>query len=138
MQALHFRKYSTASDVWSFGCVMYEIWSLGHKPFESYSNIQVLISPYRLSTIIYTLPSNECIMQWMLCCLYQAMQMIGSGYISPPPTSWMSKTTLLPHDQMLVGTFALKFNHKEVSGYPLGNRYPGYPMDSQNGKECIP
>jgi serine/threonine protein kinase len=30
--------YSTASDVWSFGCVMYEIWSLGHKPFDTYSN----------------------------------------------------------------------------------------------------
>lgn len=41
-QALNFRKYSTASDVWSFGCVMYEIWSLGHKPFEGFSNIQVL------------------------------------------------------------------------------------------------
>ena len=39
--ALHFRKYSTASDVWSFGCVMYEIWSLGHKPFEDCSNLQV-------------------------------------------------------------------------------------------------
>ena len=39
--ALHYRKYSTASDVWSFGCVMYEIWSLGHKPFEDYSNMEV-------------------------------------------------------------------------------------------------
>ena len=39
--ALHYKKYSTASDVWSFGCVMYEIWSLGHKPFEGYTNIQV-------------------------------------------------------------------------------------------------
>ena len=39
--ALHYKKYSTASDVWSFGCVMYEIWSIGHKPFEGYSNIQV-------------------------------------------------------------------------------------------------
>ena len=39
--ALHYRKYSTASDVWSFGCVMYEIWSLGHKPFEAHSNIEV-------------------------------------------------------------------------------------------------
>ena len=38
VQALHYRKYSTTSDVWSFGCVLYEIWSLGCKPFEQHSN----------------------------------------------------------------------------------------------------
>ena len=41
LQALHYKKYSTASDVWSFGCLMYEIWSLGHKPFEKNSNGEV-------------------------------------------------------------------------------------------------
>ena len=53
--ALHYKKYSTASDVWSFGCVMYEIWSLGHKPFEGYTNIQVSLSQmiYRVADMVY-------------------------------------------------------------------------------------
>ena len=37
-QAIGYKKYSTASDVWSFGVVMYEIWSVGHKPFETVAN----------------------------------------------------------------------------------------------------
>jgi serine/threonine-protein kinase RIO1 len=41
-EALNYRKYSTASDVWSYGCLMYEIWSVGHKPFEKFSNIDTL------------------------------------------------------------------------------------------------
>ena len=29
-----FQRYTTASDVWSYGMVLFEIWSLGKKPFE--------------------------------------------------------------------------------------------------------
>ena len=37
IQALHYKKYSTASDVWSYGALMYEIWSVGHKPYENFT-----------------------------------------------------------------------------------------------------
>ena len=34
-------KFSTASDVWSYGVVLYEIWSLASKPYGSLINEQV-------------------------------------------------------------------------------------------------
>ena len=40
-KALVYQEYSSASDVWSFGIVMYEMWCLASKPYTSYTNSEV-------------------------------------------------------------------------------------------------
>lgn len=42
-EAIYFKKYSTASDIWSYGCLLFEIWSVGRKPFDEVANTEVKI-----------------------------------------------------------------------------------------------
>ncbi|KAG7461756.1 hypothetical protein MATL_G00194450 [Megalops atlanticus] len=63
-EVLHFNKYSSKSDVWSFGVLMWEIFTEGRMPFENKSNAEVveeitqghrLYRPHKASLTIYQL-----------------------------------------------------------------------------------
>ena len=40
-EALHHNEYTSASDVWGYGCLLYEMWSLGKMPYEECTDAEV-------------------------------------------------------------------------------------------------
>uniref|UniRef100_A0A4W4EEQ5 Tyrosine-protein kinase n=1 Tax=Electrophorus electricus TaxID=8005 RepID=A0A4W4EEQ5_ELEEL len=40
-EVLYYTRFSTKSDVWAFGVLMWEVYSLGKQPYEQYDNIHI-------------------------------------------------------------------------------------------------
>ncbi|NXT84194.1 BMX kinase, partial [Zapornia atra] len=66
-EVFHYTKFSSKSDVWAFGILMWEVFTLGKQPYELYDNMQViekvsqgyrLYRPQLVSDIIYQIMYN--------------------------------------------------------------------------------
>lgn len=42
-EAIAYRKFSTSSDVWSFGILLWEIMSFGDRPYWEWDNMKVCV-----------------------------------------------------------------------------------------------
>ena len=62
-EAITFRKFTSASDVWSFGVVMWEVISYGERPYWNWSNQDVIKAVEKG----YRLPPPMVIVRSFLC-----------------------------------------------------------------------
>ncbi|CAF97544.1 unnamed protein product, partial [Tetraodon nigroviridis] len=127
-EAIAFRKFTTASDVWSYGIVMWEVVSYGERPYWDMSNQDVMTAveqDYRLP------PPMDCPMvlhQLMLEC-------------------WMKERNLRPKFSRIVGTLdkllrnaaCLKMVTSSYSGdlLRLGGTLPGHNRKSPDGGQEV-
>ena len=82
-----FNRYNASSDVWSYGMVLYEIWSLGNRPFEDIPNQKVNPIHIPVHIFIYT--------------IIRIGFSIDNHWLLPAPSTRLSKANLLHHGGML-------------------------------------
>ena len=70
-EAIRYRKFSSASDVWSYGIVLWETMAFGERPYWDWSNFEVIKQSF-------TLYPELCTVRCVSSRMYQVLQRIHS------------------------------------------------------------
>jgi len=76
-EAITFRKFTSASDTWSFGVVMWEVISYGERPYWNWSNQDVMkavdrgyrLPPPMVCLLLWLCVMSDFVIAWKLDCL---------------------------------------------------------------------
>ena len=71
-EVLYFAQYSNASDVWSYGIVLWEIYSLGQEPYNGHTNEQVIFMVQNRHILRCPEVCDQAIYSMMVECWHEA------------------------------------------------------------------
>ncbi|TFK10237.1 glucocorticoid-induced transcript 1 protein [Platysternon megacephalum] len=70
-EVFHYTKFSSKSDVWAFGILMWEVFTLGKQPYELYDNVQVIEKVSEGYRLYRPQLASETIYQLMYSCWHE-------------------------------------------------------------------
>ncbi|XP_013362458.1 PREDICTED: cytoplasmic tyrosine-protein kinase BMX isoform X4 [Chinchilla lanigera] len=70
-EVFHYFKYSSKSDVWAFGILMWELFSLGKQPYDLYDNSQVVVKVSQGHRLYRPQLASDTIYQIMYSCWHE-------------------------------------------------------------------
>uniref|UniRef100_A0A8D2J038 Protein kinase domain-containing protein n=1 Tax=Varanus komodoensis TaxID=61221 RepID=A0A8D2J038_VARKO len=70
-EVFHYAKFSSKSDVWAFGILMWEVFTLGKPPYERYDNMQVIEKVCRGYRLYRPQLASKAVYQIMCSCWHE-------------------------------------------------------------------
>ncbi|XP_055987235.1 cytoplasmic tyrosine-protein kinase BMX [Sorex fumeus] len=70
-EVFHYFKYSSKSDVWAFGILMWEVFTLGKQPYDLYDNSQVVVKVTQGHRLYRPQLASDTIYQIMYSCWHE-------------------------------------------------------------------
>ncbi|XP_073655683.1 cytoplasmic tyrosine-protein kinase BMX isoform X2 [Tursiops truncatus] len=84
-EVFHYFKYSSKSDVWAFGILMWEVFSLGKQPYDLYDNSQVVMKVSQGHRLYRPQLAWDTVYQVMHSCWHELRGFPGGAVVESPP-----------------------------------------------------